>query len=207
VDLVEGIGERRHQHIHGGNIVEPRTPAHGFEPVGRTAHALGSAPNGRIGIAMCNGVGSRYNGLQTAAAYAIEREGRRSFRKSPAQRGHARQIHVFGVGVDHVAENHMANVAAGEAGAADALAHNSGGEFSGRNVLQRAAEFADGVANCAQNHNLPISHATVPFLHCVNDEWIDLGLDKSRGRLAEAEAMPAKTSSPSARNTLEETVM
>ena len=58
--------------------------------------------------------GRRHDGLQAASAHAVQRESRSVNLKARAQRCHAGKIHVLGVGMNHVAEDHVTDVGRGQ---------------------------------------------------------------------------------------------
>ncbi len=163
VHLIERVGESRNEDVDRSGIVEARAPAHGGQPVGSAAHGFSAAADGGIGVAVDDGVSGGEDGLQAAAAKTIKSEGRRFDRHSTAQSGDAGEINVFGIGVDDVSKHDMTDVGWRQARALQALAHNFGCEFGGRDIFQCAAELANGSAHGAHDNDLSINHRPAPF--------------------------------------------
>ena len=116
VDGVKRVVQRAHHHVDHFAVAHARAKARGQAGVGCAAHVFGAATNGHVGVAQQDALAGRDDGLQARTAQAVDVEGRCAFGTAAVDRGHARQIHVAGFGVDHVAKDHMANVFAVDAG-------------------------------------------------------------------------------------------
>ena len=90
------------------------------------------------------------------AAQAVQRERRRLLRHAGIHRRDTREIHVLRLGVDHVAEHHLAHLVAGDTGARQRLAHHLGAQLGRRDVLQPAAKIADRGAHAGDDDNLAL---------------------------------------------------
>jgi hypothetical protein len=101
--------------------------------------------------------------LQTAAAHAIQRESGRVNLKTASQRRYSSQIHVLGVGMDHIAEDDVTYIGFGKARALHALAYNPGRKFTGGDIFECSAEFPDGSSDGAQNDYFSVRHDGKPF--------------------------------------------
>jgi hypothetical protein len=80
-------------------------------PVEAAAHRLGPSGQGHVGVAQHDQLGGRDDGLEPGAAQPVEGEGRRLHRQAAVDRGHPGQVHVAGLGVDHVAEHGVPDLA------------------------------------------------------------------------------------------------
>ena len=153
VDVVERVVQGTDHHVDHLGVAHARTKARGQAGVGRAAHVLSAAADGHVAVAQQNALAGIDDGLQARAAQAVDVVGRGGLGAAAVDGRHARQIHVFGFGVDHVAKHHMAHVFALGAGAGQGLAHHQGGEFGGWGVFEAAAKRADGGANRADHNN------------------------------------------------------
>jgi hypothetical protein len=113
------------------------------------AHVLGAAADGDVAVAQQDGLAGADDGLQARAAQAVDVHGRRFLGAAAVDGRHAREVHVARLGVDHVAEHHVAHVLALDAGAGDGLLDHGGGQVDGGDVLQAAAKGSDGGAHTA----------------------------------------------------------
>ena len=110
VNVLEGVVQCSHHHVDHFGVAHASTKARGQTGIGRAAHVFCTAANGDVGIAQQDRLTGGNNGLQTRAAQAVDVEGGRALGAAPVDGGHAGQVHVFGLGVDHMAKHHMANV-------------------------------------------------------------------------------------------------
>ena len=156
VDVVERVVQRGEHHVDHRRIAHARAPAHALREVRRAAHALGAAAHRDVGVAQHDGLRRRHDRLQPRAAQPVQRQRRRLLRHAGVHRGDAREVHVLRLGVDHVAEHHLADLVAGDAGARQRLAHHLGAEFGRRHVLQPAAEIADRGAHAGNDDDLAL---------------------------------------------------
>ena len=86
-------------------------------------------------------------------------------RHAGVHRGDAREVHVLRLGMDHVAEHHLPDLVAGDAGARQCLAHHLSAEIGGRHVLQAAAEIADRGAHAGNHYHFALRvHFSSPAL-------------------------------------------
>ena len=88
-----------------------------------------------------------------ATAQAVDSHCRGFLRQATLDAGDAREIHVFGFAVDHVAEDELANQFGIDLGAADRFLDDLTCEFRRGDVLECAAVIADCSAHAAQNDN------------------------------------------------------
>ncbi len=153
VDGVERVVQRAEHHVDHLGVAHARTPAGRGRQVRSAAHALGAAADGDVGIAQQNGLRGTHHGLQAGAAQAVDVERGRFGRHAAVQRGHARQVHVARLGVDDVAEHHVADLLAPDLGARQRLAHHQRAQLARRHVLQAAAERPDCGAHTADHHH------------------------------------------------------
>ena len=162
VNGVERVVQRADHHVHHLGVTHAGAPAHIERGVGRAAHAFGAATNGHIGVAQQNALAGADDGLQARAAQAVHVECRGAFSASAMDGRHARQIHVLGLGIDHVAKHHMAYVFALGLGARQGLSHHLRGQIGGGNVFQAAAEGANGGTDGA-NDDYFTGHGVFPL--------------------------------------------
>ena len=109
--------QRAHHHVDHFAVAHARAKARGQAGVGRAAHVFSAATNGHVGVAQQDALAGRDDGLQARTAQAVDVEGRRALGAAAVERGHARQVHVAGFSVHHMAKDHMADVFSVDAGA------------------------------------------------------------------------------------------
>jgi hypothetical protein len=153
VDGVEGVVQGTHHHVNHLHVTHAGTPAGGQAGVGATAHVLGTATNGDVGVTQQNALAGVDDGLQARTAQAVDVVGGCAFAATTVDGGHAAQVHVFGFGVDHMAEHHVTHVFAIHASTRQRFAHDQRGQFGGGGVLQAAAVGTDGGTHAADNNN------------------------------------------------------
>ena len=119
VDGVEGVVQRADHHVHHLGVAHAGAPAHVQAGVGAAAHVFGTAPDGDVSVAQQDALAGRHDGLQARAAQAVHVEGRGALGAAAVDGRHARQVHVLGFGVDHMAEHHMADILALHVGAGE----------------------------------------------------------------------------------------
>ena len=93
------------------------------------------------------------DGLQARAAQAVDVKGRGALATTALDGGHARQVHVLGFGVDHMAEHDVAHVLAIDLGARQRLAHDQCRQLGRRHIFEAAAKGANGGTDSADNYN------------------------------------------------------
>jgi hypothetical protein len=167
VDVVEGVVQRADHHVHHLGVAHAGAPAGVQAGIGRAAHVLGAAANGHVGVAQQDGLAGVHDGLQARAAQAVDVEGGCAFAAAAVDGGHARQVHVFGLGVDHMAKHHVAHILAfdGHARASDSRTTRAPSSVGGTS-FQAAAKGADGGAHGADNDNFTgHGSVTVPSIH------------------------------------------
>ena len=151
VDGVEGVVQRADHHVHHLGVTHAGAPAHVQAGEGRAAHHLGTRANGHVGVAQLNGLRGRHNGLQARAAQAVHVERGRAFGAAAVDGRHAREVHVLGFGVHHMAEHHVAYILAFHAGARQRFLDDQRAQFGGGHILEAAAKGANGRAHCADD--------------------------------------------------------
>jgi len=147
VDVVEGVVQGADHHVDHLEVAHARAPAAGEARVGCAAHHLRAAADGHVGIAQLDGLCGRHDGLQARAAQAVHVERGRALGAAALDGRHAREVHVLGLGVHHVAKHHMADVLAVHLRASQRRAHHERAQLGGRNVLQATAKGANGGAH------------------------------------------------------------
>ena len=110
VDVLERVVQGADHHVDHFGIAHARTKARGQADVGRAAHVFGTTANGDVGVAQQDALAGGNKGLQARAAQAVDVEGGRAFGATAVDSGDARQIHVLGLGVDDMAEDHVADL-------------------------------------------------------------------------------------------------
>ena len=83
------------------------------------------------------------DGLQARTAQAVYVEGRRALAAAATDGRNAREVHIFGLGVDHMAEDHMAHVLTVYLRAGQRFAHHLRGQLGGRDVFEAAAKSSN----------------------------------------------------------------
>ncbi len=123
------------------------------DDVGTAAHVLGAARHGGVGVAEHDRLGRGDDRLQAAAAQAIQRQRRHLVRQPAFHAGHAREIVIVRVGVDDVAEDHVADVSPARCRPASWLPHAKRGKFTRRSVFQAPAVTTDGGPHATEHHD------------------------------------------------------
>ena len=150
---VEGIGERAHHHVDRAAVAHALAPAQRRHQVAAAAHRFRAAGKRDVGVAEQDGLRRADDGLHAAAAQAVQRHRRRVVGQARIDHGHARQVHVLGLGMNHVAEHHVADFVGIDLGARHRFARDLGREFGRRDVFQRAAVITDCGAHTAHHHD------------------------------------------------------
>ena len=166
VDGVEGVVQRADHHVDHLGVAHASAPAGVERCVGATAHVFGAAANGDIGVTQQNRLAGRNDGLQAGAAQAVDVERGRALGTAAVDGRDARQIHVFRLGVDHMAKHHMADVRAVHVGAFEGFAHDLRGQLGRGNVFQTTAKGTDGGARTADNYNFTTHD-------CLLNRWLN----------------------------------
>jgi hypothetical protein len=104
-----------------------------------------------VGVAQQNGLAGADDGLQARTAQAVDVERRRPFAAAAVDGRHAREVHVLGFGVDHVAEHDVAHVLALYMGTGERFAHHQRTELGGWHIFKAAAKGTNGSAHCADD--------------------------------------------------------
>ena len=112
VDVVEGVVQGTDHHVDHLGVAHACAKTGGQTGVRRAAHVFSAAANGDVAITQQDGLAGADDCLQARAAQAVHVESGRALGAAAVDGRHARQIHVFGFGVDHMAEHHMADVLA-----------------------------------------------------------------------------------------------
>ena len=162
VDAVERIVQRGQHHVDHRGVAHAGAPARAGGEVAGTAHAFGPAADGDVGIAQQDRLRGAEDRLQAGAAQPVHRQAGRVLGDAAIQRGDAGEIHVACLGVDDVAEHHMADVLAIDLGAGHRLAHHLRAECRGRHILQGAAKIPDGGTHAADHDHFAL-HISRPF--------------------------------------------
>ena len=150
---IERIGQRADQRIQHDLIAHLRSPARSRQPVVGAAHGLRAARNRDVCVAQRNDLGSADDGLQPAAAQPVQRHRRDFLRDAALDRADARQIHVLRLGVDHVAEDDMADFLGRHLAARQRFTHATRAQVGRCEILQRPAEIADRGAHAGNNYH------------------------------------------------------
>ena len=161
--VVERVGERADHGVHGHRVLHPLAPAQIGKPVRGAAHRLGAAGHSRVGVTEHDGLGGGDDGLQPAAAEPVHGQRGRADRQAAVDGGHPPQVHVPGLGVDHVAEHGVAHVRGIHLGPGHRVAHHRGGEVAGRHGRQTAAVFADSGPHRGQDQDIRLVKRVI---HC-----------------------------------------
>ncbi len=156
VDGVERIGQRSDHRVEHLGVAHARAPALGRVHVRGAAHALGAAGDGGVGVAEEDVLRGADDRLQTAAAQAIERQGAGRMRQAAVDAGHARQVHVLGLAVQHAAEHALADVGRVDLRPAHRLLDHARRQLRRRDVLEASAVITDGGAHAAQDDDFPL---------------------------------------------------
>ena len=102
----------------------------------------------------------RNDRLQPAATQAVHRQARRLLADAAVQSSHAREVHVLGLGVDHVAKDDVADLPAVDTRALERFGDHDGAELGGWHVLETPAERPDGGSGPADNDDF--AHLLLP---------------------------------------------
>src|SRR5260370_1189420 len=123
---------------------------------GRFARASSPTP-GRAG---------RDERLEPAATERVDRERRRRRRQAAVDRGDAAQVHVAGLGVDHVAEDGVTYVGWLYARPGDGFANHGGGEIARRDPGKTSPVSADSGPHRGQDENVGLVAHGFSLLTC-----------------------------------------
>ena len=162
MDGVERVVQGTHYHVNHLGVSHAGTPAHVQGRIGATAHVFCTTANGDIGVTQQNALAGADDGLQAGAAEAVDVESGRALGTATVDGGHTRQVHVFGLGIDHMAKHHVSDVFAFGVGAGQGLAHHLGGQIGRGDVFQTASKGANGGAHGADDYNFT-GHGFVSF--------------------------------------------
>src|SRR6202034_942176 len=94
--------------------------------------------------------------LQPAAAQPVNGEGRGLDREAAVDRRDPADVHVAGLGVDHVPEDRVTDISRLYASSLYRLTHDGGREVAGRDGREAAAEFADRGPGGGQHQYIPV---------------------------------------------------
>ena len=153
VDVVERVVQRADHHVDHLGVAHACAKAGGQAGVRCAAHVFCTAANGDVTVTQQDGLAGADDGLQARAAQAVHVERGRAFGAAAIDGRHARQIHVFGFGVDHMAKHHMADVLAVGARTGQGFSHDLCGQLGRWDVLQAATKGTNGGAHSADNNN------------------------------------------------------
>ena len=153
----ERIGQCGCQHVDHDHVAETPAEARLRQGKGRADHALGAAGHHDIGIAEHDHLGRADDRLEAAAAQAVEGHGRHFPGDGRRHRGHACEIHVPGFGMNHLAEDDMADIAGLDPAAPNRLGDDPRTQLRGRHAGKRSAKAADGGPHGAGKNNVAIS--------------------------------------------------
>ena len=156
----ERAGQRAGHHVDGPGVAHLLAPAGGGQDVGRTAHALGPADKGEVGIAQLQGLGARYDGLHARPAQPVDVHRGHAVGDARLHRSDAAQVHVAGFGVDDMAHHDAADLAALDPGAVQCRTDGDGGDVDRGHPGQAAAKAADGGADGGKDDD--VGHGVTP---------------------------------------------
>ena len=162
VDHIEGIVQGTDHHVDGLAVAHAGAPAGRRQQVGAAAHRFGAAANGSVGVAQQDALGGRNDGLQAAAAQAVDVHRGHTLGQAAVERCHPREVHVARLGIDHMAEGHMPDAIGRNAGTRHSGAHDGGGELGGRDVLQTSAKGTDRGPDRADDDDF--THGRAPWV-------------------------------------------
>ena len=120
---------------------------------GQARHVLRAASDNHVGVACLDVAGGRVDGLEAAAAEAVDVEGGRLDRDAGLDARDTREVGVLGHLADD-AHDDLVDRAGLDAGAADGLGDDGGAEFAGGSIGERTVERADGSADTAGEDNV-----------------------------------------------------
>jgi hypothetical protein len=153
VHRIERVGERAHHHVDRAAVPHALAPAQGRHQVAAAAHRFRAAGKRDVGVAEQDGLRRADDRLHAAAAQAVQGHRRRAVRQARVDHRHARQVHVLGLGMNHVAEHHVTDFVRIDLGARHRFARDLGREFGRCDVFQRAAVITDCGAHTAHHHD------------------------------------------------------
>ncbi|MNQ74574.1 hypothetical protein D3C85_893340 [compost metagenome] len=163
VHLVHRVGEGADHHVDHAGVAHARAEAHRRGGVGRAAHAVGTAGDGDLGIAEQDALGGADDGLQARTAQAVDGQGGGLLADAALQGDDARDVHVDRFGMDDVAEHHLVDFVAVHLGTLQGFAGDHGAQVAGGEVLQAAAEIADGSTGTADDDYFTLTHGRYPL--------------------------------------------
>jgi hypothetical protein len=100
-----------------------------------------------------------------ATAQPVNGEGRDFDREAAVDRRDPAEVHVAGLGMDHVAEDRVTDIVWLHACPAYRLPHHGRREVAGRDGGEAAAEFADRGPDSGQHHYIPVMfHDHLPHM-------------------------------------------
>ena len=150
------VVQRADHRVDGLGVAHPLAPAHVLQPVRATAHRLGPAGYRDLGVTQHDELGGRHDGLQPAAAQPVDGEGGHLHGEAAVDRGDPAQVHVPGLGVNHVAEDHVPEVLRIDGGPAYRLADHRRRQVTRRDAGEGAAVPADGRPGTRQHHHVVV---------------------------------------------------
>ena len=162
MDRLERVVQRADHHVDEARVAHALTEARGRHGVRRAAHVFRAAADRDVGVAEQHALRGRHDRLQARAAQTVHGQCRRMLRDAAVDRGHARQVHVFRLGMHDVAEHHVADFVARYAGARQHFTHHACAELGRRKIFQTAAETADCRTHTAYHHYVPL-HRSLLF--------------------------------------------
>ena len=112
VNGLERVMQGADHHVDQLGVAHARAPAGAQAGIGAAAHVFGAASYGDVSVAQQDGLAGRNDGLQARAAQPIHVEGRCALGATAVNSRHPRQVHVFRLSIDHMAEHHVADVLA-----------------------------------------------------------------------------------------------
>ena len=199
VDGVEGVVQGAQHHVDHFGVTHARTKSIGVDRIRHTAHVFCAATNGHIGIAQQDGLAGRDDGLQARTTQTVDVECGGALRATAVDGRNAREVHVFGLSVDHVAKHHMTDVFAVGVGALQGFAHNLCRQLCGGCVFQTATKRPNGGAHTADNNNFTAHLGLLDFekgLTPKSDEKRLQGADNTPSNIPDiADGVAAKVGS------------
>ncbi|MNZ88930.1 hypothetical protein D3C78_1078320 [compost metagenome] len=158
VHLVHRVGEGADHHVDHAGVAHARAEAHRWGSVGGAAHAFGAAGQGDVAVAEQDVLRRGDDRLQARAAQTVEGQGGGALADAAFEGDEARQVHVDGLGMDDVAEHHLVDLVAAHPGTLQDLAGHQGAQLGGREILEAAAEVADGSTDAADDDYFTLIH-------------------------------------------------
>ena len=151
VNVVEGVVQSANHHVHHLGVAHAGAPAAGQAGIRCTAHVFSATADSNIAVTQGNGLAGADDGLQARAAQTINVERGRALCTTTVDGRNARQVHVLGLGVDHMTKHNMADILAIRAGTSQGFADNQCGQFGRRGVFEAATIGANSCTNCADD--------------------------------------------------------